>query len=415
MNAEFLAVGTEILLGDIVNTNAQYISQQLSRLGINLFYESVCGDNPQRLSECLDIALARADLVIMTGGLGPTYDDLTKETVAQKFGLPLELHQPSLDRITGFFQRMGREMTENNKKQAMMPKGAAIFQNDWGTAPACGIEQDGKVVVMLPGPPREMKPIFDSSVVPFLMKYAGDIIVSSNVRVYGMGESSVETALKELMTENTNPTIAPYAKEGEVCLRVTAKAKDEKTALNMIQPVIKEIENTLGDVIYGVDVDSLQEAAVKKLLEKNLTVATAESCTGGYVAKRLTEIPGSSQVFHCGVVTYANETKEQLLGVSHQTLEQFGAVSRQTALEMARGVLKLAGANIGVGVTGIAGPGGGTEEKPVGLVYVAVFDDKGGQEVQELRLGRGGDERELVRYSSSSCALDLVRRQAAKY
>lgn len=409
MNAEFLAVGTEILLGDIVNTNAQFISKELSQMGINMHYESVCGDNPERLSECLDIALGRCDLVILTGGLGPTYDDLTKETVAKKFGLGLEMHEESLQRIRGFFQKMGRTMTDNNIKQAMMPVGATIFQNDWGTAPACGIEKDGKVVVMLPGPPREMKPLFDTCVRPFLLKYTDGIIVSHNVRIYGKGESSVETELKAMMTESTNPTIAPYAKDGEVSLRVTAKAKTQQEAEEMIAPVVEKIKQALGDVVYGVDVDSLQQAAVEALRKAGKTVSTAESCTAGLLGKRITELPGSSEVYVGGVVTYSNEMKEALLGVPHETLEQYGAVSEQTARSMAENVRRLCKTDLGVAITGIAGPGGGTPEKPVGLVYIAVADETK-TEVKQMQIGRGGQERELVRYNSASAALDLIRR-----
>jgi nicotinamide-nucleotide amidase len=414
MTAEILCVGTELLLGDIVNTNAAYIAKELANLGIFTYYQTVVGDNPERLKQALDIALGRAELVIMTGGLGPTYDDLTKETVAEHFGRDMYMHEPSLDRITAFFKKVDRPMTENNKKQAMMPEGAVVFDNDQGTAPGLAVEGDGKIAIMLPGPPREMQPMFRDRVVPYLARFSENILVSKNIHIFGMGESMVEDRLKDIMTAYTNPTVAPYAKDGEVLLRVTASAKDRDTALGMIGKVIAEIDGRIHDVIYGIDVDSLQNALVLALKAKGLKVATAESCTGGYVAKRITEIPGSSDVFECGVCTYSNEMKTKLLDVCEPILAQYGAVSPITAAEMAKGVRKLSGADIGIGVTGIAGPGGGTAEKPVGLVYVGV-DSDAYKEVKELRLSRGHtSERELIRYLASSHTLSLALKAAQK-
>lgn len=411
MNAEILCVGTEILLGDIVNTNAQYLSEQLSLLGINVFHETVVGDNPERLSECLDIALARCDMVITTGGLGPTYDDLTKETIARKFGKKLVLDADSLARIERFFDRLGREMTENNRKQAYLPEGAEIFANDWGTAPACAISNGEKTAIMLPGPPREMKPIFEHCVRPYLMRFTDGVIVSHSIRIYGEGESAVETRLRDMMTGMKNPTVAPYAKTGEVLLRVTAKARDREQAEQMLEAPMREIFSIYGDKIYGVDVESMQQAAFEALRERGLKVASAESCTGGKFGQLLTAIPGASEVYDCGVISYANSIKHRLLGVSEQTLAQFGAVSEQCAREMAEGVRVLGGADIGVSITGIAGPGGGTPEKPVGTVYVGCADSRGCA-VRRLTLGRGGDERELVRDCAVLAAFDMVRRAA---
>ncbi len=414
MNAEILCVGTELLLGDIVNTNAAYIAKELAAAGINVYHQSVVGDNPSRLKESLRHALAQNDCVITTGGLGPTYDDLTKETVAELFGLPMVVDQDSLQFIMGFFKKIGRPMTENNKKQALMPKGATVFRNDNGTAPGLAVEQDGKIAVLLPGPPREMEPMFRDQVMPYLQKFSDHVLASRNIHIFGVGESAVEQELREMMTSQQNPTVAPYAKDGEVLLRVTASAPTREEALRLTEPTVAEIKRRYGDAIYGVDIGSLQAAVVKLYREKGLTLSTAESCTGGLVSKRLTEIPGSSQVYLGGVCSYSNEMKQRVLGVSAQTLAEYGAVSRQTAREMAKGARRCGGADVGVATTGIAGPGGGTKEKPVGLVYVAV-DSAAFSTVLELTLGRGyKEEREYIRYVASSHALHLALAAAQK-
>ncbi len=398
MNAEILCVGTELLLGDIINTNAAYIARSLAAIGINVYHQSVVGDNPERLKQSLDIALSRADLVVMTGGLGPTYDDLTKETVADKFGLPMELHQPSLDRITAYFQRMNRVMTPNNEKQAWMPKGAKVFPNNYGTAPGLAVQQ---------GPPKEMEPMFSEEVVPYLKNFSDTVLLSHTVHIFGMGESAVEDKLKDYMLSHLNPTVAPYAKQGEVQLRVTASACDEEAANKLIQPVLADIRRILGNVVYGIDVGTLQNAFVQELKRKGKKAATAESCTAGLVSKRITEISGASQVFECGVVSYANRIKAEILGVSQQTLDTYTEISEQTAREMARGIRKLSGADIGLSVTGLAGPDGGTPEKPVGLVYICASCD-GFEKVQELHLSRGRrNEREDIRYLAASHLLAL--------
>ena len=405
MKAEILCVGTELLLGDIVNTNAAYIAKELANLGIDVYNQAVVGDNPDRLKESLEQAFQRNDIVVMTGGLGPTYDDLTKETVAQLFGKKMILHQESLERIERFFKYYNRVMTENNRKQAFMPEGATVFPNDNGTAPGLAVEKDGKIAILLPGPPREMIPMFSSSVAPYLQQFSGSTLYSSNIHLFGIGESQVETILREMMVSHRNPTIAPYAKEGEVRLRVTASAKTKEEAKEMVLPVVEQIRDILGKYIYGIDVGNLQTALVQKLTEKKKKVACAESCTGGYISKRLTEVPGASLVFDCGVCSYANEIKERVLGVSHDTLAAHGAVSRETAMEMAQGVRLLSGADIGVSTTGIAGPGGGSEEKPVGLVYVGVSTPSS-CEAFELHLSRGyREEREYIRYLAASHAL----------
>ncbi|MBQ9941366.1 MAG: competence/damage-inducible protein A, partial [Christensenellaceae bacterium] len=402
MIAEILCVGTELLLGDIVNTNAAYIAKELAVMGIDVYTQSVVGDNPARLKDSLAIAFSRADTVIMTGGLGPTYDDLTKETVAAYFGRQMQMHEPSLLQLTEYFKKRGTVMTENNKKQAMMPDGAVVFDNPWGTAPGLAVEGEGKIAILMPGPPQEMVPMFQASVVPYLMKFSGKTIVSHNVHMIGIGESALEAQLKESMLAHKNPTIAPYAKQGEVLLRVTAQAATKEEAEALIAPEVEKLCRDFPEYVYGVDVGDLQHAAVALLMKKGLTVATAESCTGGLISKRLTEVPGSSEVFGCGVCSYANEVKEQLLGVSHHTLETYGAVSPQTAAEMAAGIRRISGADIGISVTGIAGPGGGTEEKPVGLVYLGVNSDKLTEVVEFRTGGRRKDGREYIRYVSSS-------------
>ncbi|HAN44716.1 MAG TPA: competence/damage-inducible protein A [Ruminococcaceae bacterium] len=407
MNAEILCVGTELLLGDIVNTNAAFIAKELAQIGVNVYYQSVVGDNSERLKSSQKLALSRSDIVITTGGLGPTYDDLTKEAVAEFFNRKMKMHEPSLNKIKELFNKINREMTPNNEKQALMPEGATVFTNECGTAPGLAVEGDGKIVILLPGPPREVYPMFRNSVLPYLTKLTDHILVSKTIHIFGMGESKVEALLKDLMVSSTNPTVAPYAKDGEVQLRVTASCKDKNESDKLIDPIIEQIRGVIGDCIYGIDVETLQNAVVLKLKEKKKTLATAESCTGGLISKRITEIPGSSAVFGCGICAYSNEIKKSLLGVKAETLQKFGAVSQQTAIEMAHGVRKLSGADIGLSVTGIAGPTG-DENKPIGLVYVCAASDTA-QKVVELKLARGYEnERELIRYLASSNALHLV-------
>ena len=408
--AEILCVGTELLLGDIVNTNAAFLSQQLAELGIHVYRHTAVGDNPERLKRALDAAFSEADLVITSGGLGPTYDDLTKETVAAYFGKDMELHEESLAAIQAYFDRTGRVMTKNNEKQAMMPKGAVVFPNHYGTAPSLAIvggADNGKTAIMLPGPPGELTRIFAEEVRPYLEKRRGAVLVSKNVHIFGMGESAVETELASLMTEAKNPTVAPYCKEGEVRLRVTAESDTRENAARMCDETIIKIKNTaVGKYIYGVDVGTLENAVVRFLHKNDLTLAAAESCTGGLIAKRITDISGCSDVFLGGCVTYTNEAKQKLLGVSADTLEAYGAVSAQTAAEMAKGVRLRLGANIGVSATGIAGPTGGTEETPVGTVFIGISTE-GGEEVRRLSLS-SMRSREYIRIVSAANAYDMI-------
>lgn len=406
-SAEILCVGTELLLGDIVNTNAAYLSLRLAELGISVYHHTVVGDNPKRLRNAFLSSLEHSDLVIVTGGLGPTCDDITRETAAELFSMPLELSQSILEEIRGYFASTGRKMTENNKRQAMVPRGATVLHNDRGTAPGLMLERDGKIMILMPGVPKEMEAMYELSVLPILRERSDRVLVSRNVHLFGIGESGAESILRKMMDEGINPTVAPYAKEGEVRIRVTASAETEEKARAMCDEAIEKIKATeVGSFIYGIDVGSIEAALVKKLKDKKMTVACAESCTGGLVAKRIVDIAGCSEVFLGGAVTYANEAKERVLGVAHETLEKYGAVSEQTAAEMARGARMLYGADIAVSTTGIAGPGGGTPEKPVGTVFVGI-STKDGEKVEKLTLSSMRD-RDFLRFVSASNALHLV-------
>ena len=407
MNAEIISVGTELLLGQVVNTDTAIVARELSGLGINLLYSAVVGDNEDRLKTAVETAISRSGLLIMTGGLGPTADDLTKETTAAAAGRKLALHKESLRRIETYFNE--KHVSENQAKQAWLPEGCTVLQNDNGTAPGCAFEaENGCKVIMLPGPPSELEPMLKNYAVPYLRQGQESVIVSHNVHIYGRGEAPVAQMMDDLMN-GENPTLAPYAKEGECFLRVTAKAKSEAEAAEMCRPLIEEIKNRLGEFVYSVDVESLEELVVKELAEQKKKLATAESCTGGLLAKRLTDIPGSSSVFDMGCVTYANEAKEALIYVPHEILEQYGAVSEQTAKAMAEGVVKRSGSHIGVGITGIAGPDGGTDEKPVGLIYIALSDGKNTWVTKRSPIGRT-KSREWHRHCAASQALDMVRR-----
>ena len=353
-------------------------------------------------------------MVLTTGGLGPTCDDLTKKTIADYFGLGLVLHEPSVKKMEELFKRREWPMTPNNMLQALVPEGSTVFLNDNGLAPGVAVENDGKTVIMMPGPPSEMQPMFSERISPYLQQKTGGVIRSKTLYIFGMGESSVEDTLRDLMVSSTNPTVAPYAKQGEVEVRVSAKASGEQEAQALIDPVVAQIRQTLGDVVYGVDVGSMQNALVLALKEKGLVAATAESCTGGLVSAAVTGIPGASAVFAGGVCTYSNELKMKLLGVSEQTLQEKGAVSPETARQMAEGIRKVTDADIGVGITGIAGPDGGSAEKPVGLVYIAVSSDKH-SEVKKLLLSRGHkDERNAIRSLAALNALAMMLTAARK-
>ena len=410
MKAEILAVGTELLMGQIANTNAQYISSRLPDVGVGVYYHSVVGDNPDRLKECIKLALSRVDAVIMTGGLGPTQDDLTKETVAAIMGKKLVLDQESFEKIDNFFKKVNRTMTDNNIKQAYLPEGCIVIRNNNGTAPGCIIEDGNKTVVMLPGPPSEMKPMFEDTVIPYFEKKADYKLVSKFIRIFGIGESAMEKEIIDLIEKQTNPTIAPYAKEGEVTLRITARCTKEEDGNDIINPVMEEICKRLGNAVYSTENKDLDEVVGELLLSSNTTIAFAESCTGGLASAKITDMPGISAVFDRGIVTYSNQAKRENLGVKAETLEKYGAVSRETAMEMAEGIRKVANTKLGLSITGIAGPGGGTEEKPVGLVYVALADGEN-CECKELKLW---GNRERIRNVTLLHVFDMIRRYFAK-
>ncbi len=407
MRAEILSVGTELLLGDIVNTNAQYIARRLADNGVFVYYQTVVGDNPKRLSDALDIAFKRADIVIATGGLGPTKDDITKEIGAKFFNRKLVLHEESLKKIEKHFKNMNRKMTDNNRKQAYLPEGCVIFPNANGTAPGCAIEGNNKIFIMLPGPPKEMAPMFEDEVMPYLSKYQDGVLVSKVLRVLGVGESNMEDSIKDLMDSQTNPTIAPYAKDGEAILRITAKARDKNEALGLIAPVEKQIRERLKDNIYGTGDAPIWDVVAKMLIDRKLTIAVAESCTGGMLASRLINYPGISDVFMEGAVTYSNDAKMRRLGVSAKTLKKYGAVSAETAREMAEGIARTANTDIGLSTTGIAGPGGGTFEKPVGLVYAGMYF-KGVVKVEKMNIA---GNRQNIRNRAVMNVLDFLRRE----
>ncbi len=407
MQAEIIAVGTEILLGDILNTNAQYLALELAELGIDVHYQTVVGDNPKRLEETLFHAFSRADLIITTGGLGPTEDDLTKETGAKYFQEELVLDERALKRIEKYFQKTGREMTENNKKQAFVPKNSIVLYNDNGTAPGMIVEKNQKILVMLPGPPKETIPMFEGQVKPYLQKRQEYTFVSRILRIAGVGESAMETKVKDLIDSQTNPTIAPYAKDAESILRITAKAKTKEEAKSMIEPVAREIYKRFGNDIYGEGETNMQTVTAELLVKKAKTIATAESCTGGAIASALVEYPGISSVFLDGTVTYCNEAKQKRLGVKEETLQKYSAVSAETAMEMAEGAAKTAGTQIGLATTGIAGPDGAMEGKPVGLVYIGLTID-GVTQVKECHFV---GNREKVRTRAVYTALDWLRRE----
>ncbi len=377
MKAAILTVGTEILFGQITNTNTVYLSQQLNLLGIDVMYHYTVGDNSGRLADMLRYAYHDCDLIITTGGLGPTQDDLTKETAAAVFGDELVLHEPSMEALKVRFSHYGGVMTENNIKQAYLPSRATVFPNDYGTAPAFAMEKDGKVLICLPGPPREMKGIFQDHVKPFLEARSESVIFYKTYRMFGIGESALETSLLELIDGQTDPTLATYAKEGECSLRIASKRRTLEEAQAAVEEMAVKVMALVGQYVYSRDGEDLYQVVGRKLLERGISVACAESCTGGLFAKQMTDIPGISAVFDRGIVTYSNRAKMEELGVRQETLEQFGAVSRETAEEMALGLQKKTGCRICISVTGVAGPDGGTPEKPVGLAHICgVFDDK---------------------------------------
>ena len=406
LNTEIISVGTELLLGHITNTDARDISEMLSRIGINVKYHTVVGDNPERLRACVEIAKERADIIITTGGLGPTCDELTKQILAESFGRKLVEDKEEVKGLYDYI-RNRRNFTPNNFSQALLPEECTVFHNLWGTAPGCAFTAEGKIVLMLPGPPVECVPMFRHYAIPYLRALSDEEILSHTVRIFGIGESAVDDMFAEEMNAMQNPTMAPYAKECDCLLKITAKAKSEAEAEEMMAPVIAQVKERLGDYVYGMDIECIEEAVFPLLKEKKLTFAAAESCTGGEIAKRFTDIPGASEVFMGGAVVYTNEAKSRILGLDPALIEEKGAVSYEVAKELAEHVRSLTGADIGIGVTGLAGPeGDGVHE--VGTVFVSMAVE-GETFVRALSLGAMGT-RSYVRRMSGNHAFDMMRR-----
>lgn len=410
MRAEIISVGTEILLGDIVNTNAQFLAKELAAIGIDVYNQTVVGDNEERMIKAFKNAFEKCDLIVTTGGLGPTPDDLTKETAAKFFNQELVVHEDSWKHIESYFSKNGRIMEGSNAKQAYFPKDAVVLPNPNGTAPGAILKKDQKMIVVLPGPPKEMKPMFIDHVVPYLQKYSDTILVSKVLRIFGIGEGVMAEEISDIINGQSNPTVAPYAKERDVTLRITAKAKDEEEAKKLIKPVEDKIRERLNENIYGEDDVTLEEVVAKMLVSNKLTIATAESCTGGLIAATLINYPGISEVFMEGAVTYSNDSKMKRLGVNSDTLEKYGAVSGETAGEMAEGIAKKADTRVGIATTGIAGPGGGSSDKPVGLVYMGLHID-GNTLVRKFNFQ---GSRERIRQRATMNALDWLRRELIK-
>lgn len=412
MTVELICVGTELLLGNIVNTNAAYLAEKCAGLGLSCYYQTVVGDNEERLTNVLKVAAERSDIVILSGGLGPTEDDLTKEAAAKVCGRTLQMDEAGREKIASYFTERGIQATENNWKQAMIPEGAIILENTNGTAPGVIIEEAGVKLILLPGPPGELVPMFEESVVPYLRQLTPGVIASQTVKICGVSESRVETQVKDLIDSQTNPTIATYAKTGEVHIRVTAAGGDAKEAKRLIKPVVKELKTRFGYDVYTTEEDvTLEKAVVDLLLANKLTLACAESCTGGMLSSRLVNVAGVSEVYKAGYVTYSNKAKRRLLNVKKGTLQKYGAVSSRTAEEMVKGAAFFSKADVAVALTGIAGPDGGTKDKPVGLVYIGC-NVKGTVTVKEFRF-KGN--RTKIREAATSAALMLMRSCVLEY
>jgi nicotinamide-nucleotide amidase len=408
MNAEIISIGTELLLGRVVNTNAAYLSRKLAELGIDVYYHTTVGDNPRRLTEAIRRAQLRSDIVIMTGGLGPTVDDITTETLAFLTGKKLMLNRTVLKDLKDYFKMRGFKMPPNNMKQAYLPDGVKWIRNRVGTAPGLLVEWRGKTIVALPGPPRELYLMFDSGVEPILKKRfkVRGVFVTRTIKTTGLPESYVNRAVKDLLELRPPTTVGIYAKLGQVELVIMSKASSRAKAKAAIKKVESKIRLRLKDNIFGYDNQTLEGAAAAALISKKKTIAVAESCTGGLISSRLTDVSGSSKYFVRGAVPYSNEVKVKYVGVSEDSIRKYGAVSRQVALELARGIKSIMGVDVSIGVTGIAGPAGGTRAKPVGLVWMALVT--GGRIV--VRKFRFTGSRADVKWQASCAALDLIRR-----
>lgn len=411
MNAEILCIGSELLHGDIVNTNARYISKKLAEIAIDVHYQTVVGDNPQRIKKALDIGFSRADIIICTGGLGPTQDDITKEALAEYFGVDMVFDQESFEHVKKIYMRFRRDLPQNNMRQAYFPKGSIILDNPNGTANGCiykGEDNKGnlKIGILLPGPPKEMEPMMDTKVIPYLKQFSDWVVYGEKLVVTNIGESAAEEMVLDIIKEQTNPTLATFASAGKVIFRITAKAENKEKCIELITPVREELIRRFGkENAYLVDSGNVEDKVAQLLLEKKLTISVAESLTGGLVSSKLISYPGISGSYLEGFVTYSNESKIKTLGVKKETLDKYGAVSEETAKEMAYGAALVSGSDLGVSTTGIAGPDGGSKEKPVGLVYVCVYY-KGKYEVKKIN---SSGSREIIRERAAVTALDLVR------
>lgn len=407
MIVEIVTTGTELLLGQITNTNAPYLACQMNKLGFNVLYQSTVGDNRERMMQVITTALSRADIVITSGGLGPTQGDITKEICAQAFNLKLYLHEPSNNRIKCFFSNRHAPMPESNLRQAMVPEGSVILINERGTAPGIILEKDNKVIINLPGPPHELEYMFEHSVIPYLQKRYGSqgTIVSRVLHTYGIGESALEEKIADLITTQTNPTIALLARPGEVIIRLTAKGSNESIAKQLIDELQLTIIPRISEYIFGFDDNNMETTVGQDLLNKKLSLALAESCTGGLITSRLTDIPGSSNYLCGSIVCYSNEVKIQHIGVDRDIIREHGAVSQETAIAMATGIRQKFKTSLGVGVTGIAGPGGATSEKPVGLVYIAIDGPSGHRCYKHQFIGH----RTEIKFRASQATLDMIR------
>lgn len=410
-SAEIIAVGTELLLGNVVNTDARILSERLAELGIDVLYHTVVGDNPARLRASLELARDRADIIITTGGLGPTYDDLTKQTICEVFGRK-NILRPELEQwLRGVFDSRGRMMTENNLQQAYLPENCTVFLNQNGTAPGCAFCEDGVHVIMLPGPPHECELMFKTGAEPYLRALSREVIVSHTLRIYGKGESEVEMLLREKIEKMTNPTVAPYAKPDECMLRVTAKAENREAAEALLAPAMDEIMSVVGEWVYGVDVDSLEQVCLDLLKSRGLTVATAESCTGGLIAKRLTDIDGASKAFPGGIVSYSNRVKANQLNVPQKLLDELGPVSEPVARAMAEGARAAIGTDYALSVTGLAGRDSDEYGNPPGRVYIGLATPEG---TTVKKCDFGARTRDHIRQQSANTALDMLRRALVK-
>jgi len=412
MIVEIVSTGSELLLGQIVNTNAPYLARQLNEIGYDAVYQTTVGDNRRRMASVLAIALERADIVITSGGLGPTLGDITKEVTAELLGRPMYLHEESVAHIKGFFERRHLTMTQNNLRQAMMPEGAIIVENHRGTAPGVIIEHESKTIIHLPGPPMELEYMFENGILPYFANRFGSqgLIVSKVLRTFGLGESALEERIHDYILAQSNPTLALLARSGEIHVRLTAKGETAEIAHRLIGELEPKIRERIGEFIFGTNEQALEQVVGEDLTAKKYTLAIAESCTGGAVSARLTDIPGSSAYLMGSVVSYSNKVKTDFVGVPEPVLQAKGAVSEETARAMAEGIRERVGTDIGVGVTGIAGPGGGTVEKPVGLVYIAVAGPKGTVVEEERFTG----QRSGIKTRTVNATLDLIRRYLQK-